>query len=272
MLTCLRQFINDTLAEARAPRELPPKGAFTPEQAGSLGLALFVTRNTNDITFFTLVDGSYAWKNIVDAASNVVSSSDKRSFLKKLHTIVYDSVIGASTLQMNDACGAWEVTTIATDEGWGPTLYDAMLSWAKSNGETPWLVPDRSSVLSGAEKVWVHYASELGDEVHHEPVNKKCQSDDHKKRAISKNIPDALNMRYKTFWNDGHQQVMTNANALRTRIFFTVRKMVPNFSNEQLHDFLSKTLNTNNFAFFADKYVPAKNKENSAKQKSKKTR
>lgn len=108
-------------------------------QAEKRGLALY-TNESSGGTYYVLYDP----QKLEDLAK------------KKL---AIDACIVAMmiTQKPGDAWGASEVKNSAADKGWGPLLYDIVMSMEGG------LMSDRDKVSSHAQKVWSHYKNKRND-------------------------------------------------------------------------------------------------------------
>jgi len=101
----------------------------------------------------------YPDEDIDDATEDIVNSAISDSIVAVLRARVPG--------RYGDCLGAWEVIRSAAEGGYGPTLYDLIMSISPKG-----LVSDRSSVSSSAKGVWQKYATSRQD------VNKEYLDDE----------------------------------------------------------------------------------------------
>jgi len=94
-----------------------------------------------------------------NSANETVAGMDKADVYDTI-SVIDDNAVAAIRARVPDAgygeCNqAWEIIRSAADKGYGPTLYDLVMSVAP-NG----LTPDRSEVSQAARAVWLKYAND----------------------------------------------------------------------------------------------------------------
>ena len=138
----------------------------TPSDAVSEGLALMVSnRPGGDITLVLYDAGLLA--EVITEMIRDLESQGERADLRELHHFewlgdVPDLIIGllgAAANRSGQCNDAYEITTSVALRGYGPMLYDAMMSTVPGNT----LTPDRHAVSDDASAVWKYYRDNRSD-------------------------------------------------------------------------------------------------------------
>jgi hypothetical protein len=146
----LRKFITETVQA-----ELMELAA-GPSNADSRGLALLITDDAGE-------------KQAILYDPAMIRQSFRMEKNYPIITGFRSPVVG--TIRIKQNCGAWMVSSVVAERGFGPFMYDVAFSLVGDKG----LMPDRSLVSPHARKIWKFITDKRTDEFSIKPVPANCK-------------------------------------------------------------------------------------------------
>jgi len=150
-------------------KHLKLEAAFSIEDANKLSLGLNVNKTSNmnpQLLAFQLYDTNQLYNNAkryyddIVAHTNYINNAQLVNYIKRFSESSTYAWLEIDASPDAPQYGASTVGTAAAKKGYGPLIYDMVLS--SVNG----LVPDRISVSPKAQKVWQHYFEKRKDVDH----------------------------------------------------------------------------------------------------------
>jgi hypothetical protein len=125
----------NVLLDAEEEEEELNEAAISTDEASANGLALCVTQ----------ISGGQRY---------ILYSTELAKSLIEDYSTITDAIFGYIVVSTDDSDGLWQVTTSVARKGYGPLMYDLVLSDAPVG-----VMPDRGGVSKSAEKIWQFYST-----------------------------------------------------------------------------------------------------------------